>query len=168
MEEIISDEIKALELLKEYDNKVGGQDNSHKRLYAEMCDYAHHLEFHSRGYQVPHSTVLASSTYANWDNPYYLNWNYGDYHQNIWFARLIWSRRPGEDNEIKAYRANTWKPVTKVPISKVMNVLSKINKASDFAVDFSKSQPSAKLSEENSLFEYVVNSYPEYHSVEQY
>ena len=62
MEEIISDEIKALELLKEYDSKIGGQDNKHKRQYAEMCDYAHHLEFHSRGYQVPHSTVLASNT----------------------------------------------------------------------------------------------------------
>jgi hypothetical protein len=168
MEEVISDELKALELLKEYESKVNGNDNGHKRHYAEMCDYAHHLEFHSKGYQVPHSTVLASNTYAQWDNPYYLNWNYGDYHQNIWFARLIWSRRPGEDNEIKAYRANTWKPVTKVPISKVMNVLSKINKASDFAIDFSKSEPSAKLSEENSLYEYIVNEYPEYHSVEHH
>ncbi len=67
--------------------------------HAEICDYAQHLQFHYDGYQPPHNKSINSIYNQNLD-PYNNNWDWFNDKLNIWFARLILMRRPGEDVEI--------------------------------------------------------------------
>lgn len=138
------------------------------RNHGELCDYAHHLKFHSDGYTPPQRDL--NGAYGSSDlNPYFLNWNFQNPEMNIWFARLIWKRRPGEDQEIKAYRANNWKPITKVPLDKVFSVLRKIVKSPDFQIDYSKSViPNSLENGKDDPRVYTEKTFPNYHSVEAY
>jgi len=157
----------ALEFAKPY---ILGKQRNKSRSHAEMCDYSHHLKFHTDGYTPPQRNLFANDGYGMADeNPYSLSWNFNNPEMNIWFARLIWKRRPGEDLEIKSYRANNWKPITKVPLSKVFNVLRKIVKSPDFQIDYSKSQtPTILEGNGKSLKDYTERLFPNYNSVESY
>lgn len=156
----------ALEFAKPY---ILGDKRNVTRSHGELCDYAHHLKFHSDGYTPPQNNINGSYGFLGDENPYYLNWNFQNPEMNIWFGRLIWKRRPGEDQEIKAYRANNWKPITKVPLDKVFGVLRKIVKSPDFQIDFSKSQtPNSLEGNGKSLQAYTEKLFPNYHSVEAY
>lgn len=154
--------------------EVNSNDKYRKRLHNEMCDYSDHLKFHSDGYKVPQAfynrytnMANASSMLESW-MPDINNWQFDDPEKNIWFSRLILSRRPSEDLTIMFYRAMQYKPVTKTPISKVINTLRKIEKANDFRVDWSKSEVPASLSKENTLEAYCEEQFPAYGSVQNY
>jgi hypothetical protein len=166
------EEITSNNYLSEISRYDGGNDKRLQAVKAEICDYAQHLEFHSKGFQVPHDVWQAAEssngTFPMWDNPYYMTWDFNKKNWNIYFAKLVWRRRPGEDPQIKAYRANNWHPVTKVPISNVMSVLSKINKAKDYRVDWSNSEEYPNVPDKEQLEDYICEYYPEYASVENY
>lgn len=154
--------------------EVNSKDAYKRRLHNEMCDYSDHLKFHSDGYKVPEMFYNRYTNMANAGQlltswmPDLNNWQFDDPEKNIWFSRLILSRRPSEDLTIMFYRAMQYKPITKTPISKVVNTLRKIEKANDFRVDWSKSEVPASLSKENSLEVYCEEKFPGYGSVQNY
>jgi hypothetical protein len=84
---------------------------------------------------------------------------------NPYFKFLIDRSRPGENEEIKAYRRSIYKSVTKSPCDKVVNSLKKIVKAPDFKIDYKESYVPAIVNEEETLEEYCEEYLPIYRSV---
>jgi len=80
-------------------------------------------------------------------------------------ADMIRKRRPSEPDEILAYREQTYKPITKLPISKVINSLSKIRRSPDWSIDFPKENIPSKIIPEETLEEYCTNNLPGYTSI---
>jgi hypothetical protein len=78
---------------------------------------------------------------------------------------MIRNRRPSETDEILAYRELTYKPITKLPISKVINSLSKIRRSPDWAINFPTDTIPAKIIESETLEEYCNNNLPGYTSI---
>lgn len=70
---------------------------------------------------------------------------------------MIMQRRPSESEEILAYRKQTYKAVTKLPISKVLTSLSKIRRSPDWAICFDDKEIPAKIAEEETLEKYLNN-----------
>jgi len=80
-------------------------------------------------------------------------------------AAMIEQRRPSESEEIWAYRKQTYKAITKLPISKVLTSLSKIRRSPDWTIDFPQDTVPAKIVQEETLEKYCNNNIPGYGSI---
>jgi len=77
---------------------------------------------------------------------------------------MIKDRRPSETEEILAYRQTTYKPITKLPISKVVTSFSKIRRSPDWCIDYPKLK-SSKIIEDETLEKYCSENLPGYTSI---
>lgn len=84
---------------------------------------------------------------------------------NPYFKTLIENQRPGENEQIKAYRKSIYKTVTKAPCDKVTNSLKKITKAPDFKIDYKESLQPAKIKQGETLQDYCESNLPIYRNV---
>jgi len=115
--------------------------------HKQSCNIAEHLKFHFDG--------IKNSIY-----PYEK--------ENKYFQILIEQRRPGESVEVQSYRKNQYKPLTKVPCSKVVTSLKKIPRSHGWKVDFSQSKKPTLVSDEGSAEEYLTKFFPVFDSVENW
>lgn len=79
-------------------------------------------------------------------------------------GEMIKDRRPSEPLEIVAYREKVYKPITKLPISKVIMSFSKIRRSPDWNISF----PAVKntgIPDEETLEQYCNNHLPGYGSI---
>jgi hypothetical protein len=106
------------------------------------CNYYHRTSFHFDGYE-PEGLMGG----------------------NPWFHKLIDRARPGENEQIKAYRREIYKSITRMPCDKVVNSLRKITKASDYRIDYKGAEVPAIINEEETLEEYCEQYMPIYKSV---
>lgn len=116
-------------------------------FYKQSCDIAEHLKFHFDG--------IKNSIY-----PYEK--------ANKYFNILIESRRPGESAGVQKYRHDTYKPVTKIPCSKVATSLKKINRSHGWKVDFSQTKPKTAIKESETPENYLTKYFPVFDSVENW
>lgn len=79
-------------------------------------------------------------------------------------GEMIKERRPSETEEILAYRQTTYKPITKLPISKVVTSFSKIRRSPDWCIDYPKVK-SSKIIEDETLQKYCSDNLPAYGSI---
>lgn len=87
-------------------------------------------------------------------------------HSNGLFpAAMIEQRRPSESVEIWEYRKQTYKAITKLPISKVLSSLSKIRRSPDWTIEFPKDTVPARIVEEETLENYCTSNIPGYGSI---
>jgi len=80
-------------------------------------------------------------------------------------AAMIERRRPSETEEILLYRKQTYKPITKLPISKVISSLSKIRRSPDWTINFNRDKVSPKIIPEETLEHYCTYDIPTYGSI---
>lgn len=78
---------------------------------------------------------------------------------------MIVHRRPSETEEILLYRKQTYKPITKLPVSKVISSLTKIRRSPDWAINFDPESVPKKIIEEETLESYITNNIPGYGSI---
>ncbi len=78
---------------------------------------------------------------------------------------LIQKRRPSESEEILQYRKDIYEPITKLPISQVINCYSKIRRSPDWMLNFSNEKISSKISDDNSLEKYCNEKLPGFVSI---
>lgn len=78
---------------------------------------------------------------------------------------MIEKRRPSESEEIWSYRKETYKAITKLPVSKVLTSLSKIRRSPDWTIDFPQDKVPAKIVAEETLEEYCNNNIPGYGNI---
>lgn len=78
---------------------------------------------------------------------------------------MISSRRPSENEEILEYRKATYKAVTKLPVSKVINSFGKIRRSPDWMINFPKEEVSSKIAPEETLEKYCTEKLPGYISI---
>jgi len=83
-------------------------------------------------------------------------------------AKLIDEARPTESSEIKDYRKKIFQSPTQGVVEKVFNSVSKIRKATDYSIDFSKGEKLSTISEKESLENYCVFEYPKHTSVDNW
>lgn len=81
---------------------------------------------------------------------------------------LITKRRPGETEVAQKYREEIFIPVTQATITKVFNSLGKIRKSSDYIWEFDKSAVPPIISETETPFNYLMNDYPRYSSLDNW
>lgn len=70
---------------------------------------------------------------------------------------MIKQRRPSESDEILAYRQQTYKAITKLPVSKVLTSLSKIRRSPDWSICFDEKAIPSKIIESETLENYCNN-----------
>ena len=94
---------------------------------------------------------------------------------NPFFVWLIDKVRPGESAVIKNYRRNIYLPKSKNPVHKVYNVLRKILKSPDWAINFpkehvkdGKAKSSSPIKEEINLEHYLTKVFPFFDSMENW
>jgi hypothetical protein len=80
-------------------------------------------------------------------------------------GNLIEERRPGESELILAYRKKIYQPKTKTVIMKVMNLLGKIRRSSDWTIKYDEKASPATIAKDQTLQEYCERNYPEYASL---
>lgn len=78
--------------------------------------------------------------------------------------KLIDGRRPNESTEIKKYRKDIWKAITKSIMGKVINELMKIRKSEEWSVNYKHAVP-ANIKEEETPQEYFEEHLPYFTSV---
>lgn len=79
-------------------------------------------------------------------------------------TKLIKDRRPSEPLEIVAYREKVYKPITKLPISKVISSFGKIRRSPDWMIKY-PDQKVGGIPDEETLEEYCTNKLPGYGSI---
>ena len=77
---------------------------------------------------------------------------------------LLLERRPGESEHIFNYRKKIYQPKTKTAVMKVLNVLGKIRRSSDWSIKYDEKVP-ARIPVEDSLQNYCEYNYPKYGSL---
>lgn len=77
---------------------------------------------------------------------------------------LLNERRPGESEHIFKYRKKIYQPKTKTVIMKVLNVLAKIRRSSDWSIKYDEKLP-ARIPKEQTLQNYCELEYPEFESL---
>lgn len=77
---------------------------------------------------------------------------------------MIEKRRPSEAEDILTYRKDTYKAITKQPISKVITSFSKIRRSPDWSISFPKVK-TGRIVEEESLENYCTENLPGYTSI---
>jgi hypothetical protein len=78
---------------------------------------------------------------------------------------MISARRPSESDEILRYRKDTYKAITKLPVSKVLTCLSKIRRSPDWMIQFSDDKIPAAILAEESLEKYLSGGIPSYKNI---
>lgn len=73
---------------------------------------------------------------------------------------LIGGRRPNEAEEAYEYRKQIYVPYTKGAIGRVLNVLNKIRRSSEWNVNFDNSEVPASIAEGETLEDYTIKKYP--------
>jgi len=79
--------------------------------------------------------------------------------------KLIKNQRPNESEEIVKYRQDIYEPVTKLPVSKVINCYSKIRRSPDWMINFNEEKISSLIGEDESLEEYCTEHLPGFTSI---
>lgn len=77
---------------------------------------------------------------------------------------MISERRPSESVDILEYRKKTYKAITKLPVSKVLNSLSKIRRSPDWMIQFKEGTSPARIIPEETL-EHYLNHLPNYGNI---
>lgn len=158
-----------LNLSPEHISEIYQGKKKHKE-YDKCVDFAWHIEFHMDGYYMPPPDAYIApkdnkTQFELPDKP------------NPYFMRLIDMIRPAESAAINTYRRITYLPVTKNPVHKVYNVLRKILKSSDWAINWPKSETntnsgkkvvSTGIPDKESLQEYCENMFPFFDSIENW
>lgn len=78
---------------------------------------------------------------------------------------MIKERRPSETEEILEYRQKTYKPITKLPVSKVINSFGKIRRSPDWMIDFPDEAVPARIIEAETLKKYCTENIPGFVSI---
>jgi hypothetical protein len=78
---------------------------------------------------------------------------------------LLEDYRPNEPPEIRAYRLEIYEPTTKSSGKRIINVLSKIQKSSNYSIKF---EDQANISEEETLEAYTMENYPVFGSLTEW
>lgn len=73
---------------------------------------------------------------------------------------LINERRPSESEEIKNYRSKIYVPITRNPISKVINSLEKIRRSQDWNIQYNPDNVQSVIAEDETLEQYCEYNYP--------
>lgn len=79
---------------------------------------------------------------------------------------MITRRRPSETDEILLYREETYKPITKLPVSKVITSFGKIRRSPDWNIDFPKDVKSSRIPDGETLADYCTSKLPGYSTIE--
>ena len=79
-------------------------------------------------------------------------------------VNLIHERRPSETDEIFAYRKKIYEPVTKSTMSRVIRVLSKIKRSSDWTINYLTKMP-GQVADGETLEDYCEKDFPYTNSV---
>ncbi len=79
--------------------------------------------------------------------------------------KMIMLRRPSETEEILKYRKDTYKAITKLPVSKVITSLSKIRRSPDWLIDYNAADIPARIISEETLEEYCSKNIPGFGSI---
>lgn len=80
-------------------------------------------------------------------------------------TEMLTRRRPSETDEILKYREDTYKPITKLPVSKVITSFGKIRRSADWSIDFPGDTVSSRIIEEETLNAYCNTNLPGYGSI---
>ncbi len=78
---------------------------------------------------------------------------------------LIDERRPSEPEEIKAYRAKIYVPITKKSLSKVISSLEKIRRSQDWSIQYNAEAVPKVITEQETLERYCEEDYPMFRSI---
>lgn len=79
---------------------------------------------------------------------------------------LIECRRPNEPLEVKEYREQIWKAITKPTFSRIISSLAKIRRSQDWSIKYpSNKDDFSKINEEESLESYCEKNFPDFSSV---
>lgn len=130
----------------DYIEKVLKKGHKHY-YYDQACNISEHIRFHFEG--------VKNSIY-----PYEK--------ENKYFRILIEQRRPNESIQVQSYRKEQYKPITKIPCSKVFTSLKKIPRSHGWKVDFSQSEKPEIVNDDNSAESYLSQYYPVFDSVENW
>lgn len=131
--------------------------------YYKALDSYYHMSFHFDGYFV-HLPVGEERMFQDDIERDYIGTDKG----NPYFMRLIDLKRPSESDEIKSYRRIKYQPFTKRPLFKVYNSLRKIVKAPDWSIDYTNSEVSKAVADDETLQEYCEQEFPRFNSVENW
>lgn len=138
-----------------YWNPNGIPEKLHKN-YGDATDVTNHIRFHFDGYFLK-PNVVGSTTHS-----------LDPVNKNPYFIKLIDSQRPSESEQIRAWRRNMYRPITKVPCQKVISSLKKIVKSSDWKIDYSESEAYSGIPEKESLQNYCEKNFPYNDSIENW
>ena len=131
--------------------------------YYKALDHYYHMSFHFDGYFV-HIPAGEERMFQDDIERDYIGTDKG----NPYFMRLIDLKRPSESDEIKSYRRVKYQPFTKRPLFKVYNSLRKIVKAPDWGIDYTSSEVSKAVADDETLYEYCEKDFPRFNSVENW
>ncbi len=137
------------------------QGRKKHKNYWQALDFYYHMSFHFDGYflHLPTGEEMTDNQLQAAEN---------DLNGNPYFARLIDTRRPSESDVIKAYRRSIYLPFSQLPCFKVYNSLRKIVKASDWKIDYSKSDRPSGIADGEYLEDYCEKNFPHFNSVENW
>lgn len=88
---------------------------------------------------------------------------YGEYPKD-----LIKGARPSEGEHIQIYREKIFQSATQGVMDKVFNSTTKIRKASDYTIDFSRIEERSDIAKEETLANYCQYEFPKYDSVDNW
>lgn len=144
------------DFIDQYWNSTNGLPDKLHKNYHNAIDVTHHIRFHFDGYFMrPTVTGTAvNSRDSVMTNPY--------------FMKLIDSQRPSESDQIRMWRRNMYRPITKVPCGKVVSSLKKIVKSADWKIDYAGSEKIASVPDNESLQEYCEKNFPNDDSIENW
>lgn len=131
--------------------------NKRHKNYFNALDVYEHMSFHFDGYFRRPWKIQTTEGVLN---PFEQT--------NAYFSRLIDQRRPSESVVIKDYRRDQYRPMTKVPCSKVINCLKKIIKSSDWKISYDKSEQDNKIPDNETLYAYCERNFPKDDSIENW
>lgn len=77
---------------------------------------------------------------------------------------LINANRPNESDEVKSYRMNRYRPVTKSPVGRVLQSLGKIWRARDWKIQYPEDK-FPKVPQDETLQNYCEENFPHYNSI---
>lgn len=131
----------------DYIKEFVSNENARHPFYKKTVDISEHLKFHFDGVK---------------------NRIYNYEKDNAYFKILIEQRRPGESEPVKVYRKDNYKPITKIPCSKVTTSLQKISRSHGWKVDFSQVEKNTLIAEQDSPENYLTKKFPVSDSVENW
>jgi hypothetical protein len=79
---------------------------------------------------------------------------------------LLQSYQPSEPDWIKEYKATIYRPITKKGISKIISILSKINRANDFVI--LKGNESPKVADGKGIYDYITKDFGKYKNIQNW